>query len=93
MAKIRNRERLRAKLRALPDAIRAEIKPALERGAQEIADLAYHLAPVEGGADVRRHPPGGLRASIDWGYGPPPPSAILSGGAKKSPSGRSRQTC
>lgn len=74
MAKIRNRERLRAKLRALPDAIRAEIKPALEKGAQNIADLAFSLAPFESGA---------LRQSIDWSYGPPPQGARIGVGKKQ----------
>lgn len=76
MAKILNRERLRKKLLALAPAIRAEIKPALEKGAQEIVDLAVHLAPV--GATRA------LRNSIDWSYGNPPPGSVLHNGRKST---------
>lgn len=69
MAKIINRERLRAKLRAMPTEIRKDIKDALERGAQEIVDLQYHLAPVRTGH---------LRASIDWTWGDVPKGAVFS---------------
>lgn len=76
MAKILNRERLRAKLKALSPEIKRQIKPALERGAQEIADLAIHLVPVDTSA---------LKNSIDWTYGEPPDSAVLTGGRRKTP--------
>lgn len=75
MPKVLNRERLRRKLLALSPEIKKQIQPALERGAQEIADLAIHLVPVDTGA---------LKNSIDWGYGEPPDSAVLTGGRKTS---------
>lgn len=76
MPKILNRARLRRKLKALPEEVKRQIRPALERGAQEIADLAVHLAPVDTGA---------LRNSIDWAYGDPPDSAVLAGGKSGPP--------
>lgn len=68
MAKILNRDRLRAKLRALPEEIKKQIRPAMEKGAQEIVDLAIHLVPVDSGA---------LRNSIDWTWGPAPRGSIV----------------
>lgn len=48
--KIQNRDRLNAKLRALPAAAKAEIRKALETDAQEIVDLAKRFVPVKTGA-------------------------------------------
>lgn len=67
MPKVINRERLKRKLLALAPEIKKQIQPALEKGAQEIVDLATHLAPVDIGA---------LRNSIDWTWGPAPRGAI-----------------
>lgn len=75
MSSIQNRERLREKLRALPDAIRKEIQAPMEKSAQAITDLAIHLAP-------RRH--GALKNSIDWCFGDPPPAARLSNKVRKN---------
>lgn len=81
MPKIKNRDRLRRRLLALPKNIRDEIKPALEKGATEITELQYSLVPVDTGA---------LRASIDWAYGDPPEGAKLGGAkAKTAPEGSS----
>lgn len=63
MAKIINRERLRAKLRALPDNLRKNIVDPMEKSAQNIVDLAINLCPERTGA---------LRNSIDWNWGDPP---------------------
>jgi len=63
MAKIKNRARLRAKLRALPTEIKKHIIPALEKAAQEIVDMQHHLAPFKSGD---------LRNSIDWTWGAVP---------------------
>jgi len=80
MPKIKNRERLRRRLLALPPAIRNEIKPALEAGATEITELQYSLVP---------HDTGLLRSSIDWGYGEPPiDSKLGSKGDKTGPEGK-----
>lgn len=78
MPKIKNRERLRKKLLALPDNIRAEIKPALEAGATQITELQYALVPRKTGL---------LRSSIDWGYGDPPEGAKIGAGKKSPPTG------
>lgn len=77
MPKILNRERLRRKLRALPKEIKAQINPAMEKGAQEIADLAYRLAPKD---------EGDLRNSIDWTWGAAPRGSFgLSPGLHANP--------
>lgn len=58
--KIQNRDRLKAKLNALPDAVKAEIRKSLETSAGEIVDLAKRFAPVKTGA---------LNASIGYIFG------------------------
>lgn len=47
--KIRNRERLKRKLAALPKAARAEIVPALRKSADEITNAQQRFVPVEDG--------------------------------------------
>ena len=69
MAKIKNRARLRAKLRALPTEVKKHIIPAMAKAAQEIVDMQHHLAPYKSGA---------LRNSIDWTWGEVPRVAALS---------------
>jgi len=59
---------LRQKLRALPEAIKAKIRPAMEKGAQDIVDMAQHFVPV---GDSRA-----LLNSIDWSWGPAPKGSI-----------------
>ncbi|MFG1238008.1 HK97-gp10 family putative phage morphogenesis protein [Xanthobacter autotrophicus DSM 597] len=59
---------LRRKLRAIPDAAREEIRRAMEEAAQEVVNLARHLAPVDAGD---------LRDSIGWTWGDPPRGAIV----------------
>lgn len=77
MAKIKNLERLRAKLRALPLELKKGIITALAKGAQDINDLQYHLCPL--GAT------GHLRASIDWAWGEVPKGVSLSSHKAQSP--------
>lgn len=60
-------EQLRAKIRALPDAARAEIRRAMEQGADEMVGMAKRLVPVDSGA---------LRDSIGWTWGEPPKGSI-----------------
>jgi len=69
-AKVLNVQRLNRKLAALPDAAKAEIRPALEKSAQEIVALAKSLAPVD---------KGDLRASIGWTWGTAPKGSIKIG--------------
>ena len=68
MPKILGRDRLRKKLRALPVEIKKQINPTMEKGAQEIVDLAQHLVPV---GDSRS-----LLNSIDWTWGEVPRGSI-----------------
>lgn len=58
---------LRAKIRALPDAARAEIRAAMEKSADEMVAMAKRLVPVDSGA---------LRDSIGWTWGAPPKGSI-----------------
>lgn len=60
MAKIRNRQAVRAKLLALPEAIKESIRAPLEDGANSIVSLQKSLVPVNTGA---------LKDSIGWAYG------------------------
>lgn len=60
--KIRGRERLLAKMKALPPQVRSAIKQALAQGADEITNMQKRLVPVDSGD---------LRDSIaqTWGAG------------------------
>lgn len=51
--KIKNKDRLAAKLKALPDKARQEIRKALEVSAKEMSDVAESFAPIDSG-DLRR---------------------------------------
>lgn len=50
--KIQNRERLLAKMRALPAEVRSSIKQALAQGADEITEMQKRMAPAKSG-DLR----------------------------------------
>lgn len=65
--KVQGLEKLRAKMRALPDAVRGEIRAAMERGANEIVALAKTLVPVD---------QGDLRDSIGWTWGDAPTGSM-----------------
>ena len=65
MGKVINRERLIKKLKALPGALKNEIAPAMEQGAEEITALMRHLAPVLKTPHKGRRA-GELRESIGW---------------------------
>lgn len=71
-AKVLNVQRLNRKLAALPDVAKAEIRPALEKSAQEIVTLAKSLVPVD---------QGDLRDSIGWTWGSAPKGSIKIGAA------------
>jgi HK97 gp10 family phage protein len=71
--KIQGADRLKRKLRVLPKIAREEIRKALAQGAEEIADLARRLVPVD---------EGDLRASIGWTFGRPPKGSRILGQAK-----------
>ncbi len=59
---------LRKKIAALPEAMRAEIRAALEKGADEMVAMAKRLCPVDSGA---------LRDSIGWTWGEPPKGSVV----------------
>jgi HK97 gp10 family phage protein len=61
--KISNVDRLKRKLRAMPQAVKDEIRIALMESADEITDLAQSFVPVRTGA---------LRDSIRWRFGDVP---------------------
>lgn len=68
--KIEGRERLLAKMKALPGEVRSAIKQALAEGADEITDMQKRLAPVST-TGSHGNAPGALRDSIvqTWGGG------------------------
>jgi len=53
-------EKLRAKLRALPDEVRKEMRAAMTTGAEELVSMQKRLAPVDSGD---------LRDSIGYSFG------------------------
>ena len=55
--------RLKARMAAIPKAMRDAVKPAMEQSASEIVDLAKSLCPVDKGV---------LRDSIGWTWGSVP---------------------
>jgi hypothetical protein len=67
MARVLNRERLKRKLIAVPEFVKAEIKLAMEQSAQEIVKLAQQLVPVRDGD---------LHDSIGWTWGDAPKGSI-----------------
>jgi len=60
MAKISRRKELLRKMAAMPDNVRAAVKPAIRQGAEEVVAMQKRLAPVR---------TGDLRASITATYG------------------------
>lgn len=64
---VQNRERLLRKLAALPNAVKAPIRTALAKSADEIVALAKSLVAVD---------EGDLRNSIGWTWGAAPRGSI-----------------
>lgn len=60
MAKIDRRKELLRKLAALPDNVRAAVKPAIRQGAEEVVAMQKRLTPVRSG---------NLRASVTATFG------------------------
>lgn len=61
--KIQGLDRLKKKLRSFPEIVKAEIKTAMEQGAEEIVNLMKSLVAVDSGE---------LRDSIGWTWGDRP---------------------
>jgi HK97 gp10 family phage protein len=64
---IQGLESLRRKLNALPDAMRAEVRLAMQKGAEEIVQMARRLAPEASGD---------LKKSIGWTWGAAPQGSM-----------------
>lgn len=58
---------LQRKLRALPDVVKDEISKAMEKGAQDVVELAQALVPID---EME------LYESIGWTWGDPPRGSI-----------------
>lgn len=57
---VKGLDKLRAKLRRMPDEVRREIRGALEKNAEELTAMQKRLVPVDDGD---------LRDSIEWEWG------------------------
>lgn len=68
--RVLNRDRLKRKLLAVPEFVKAEIKLAMEQSAEEIVKLAQQLVPVRDGT---------LHDSIGWTWGDAPKGSISIG--------------
>lgn len=75
--RIQGVDRLKRKLRALPDAAREEIAKAMETSADDIVAHMKYYAPVD---------TGDLQMSISWTWGTAPKGAMVIG--KIKPSGK-----
>jgi len=58
--RVQNLDKLRAKLRRMPDEVKREIRGALEKNANELVQMQKRLVPVDDGD---------LRDSIQWEWG------------------------
>ena len=74
-AKIQGREKLLAKLRALPVSTRKHLRPAIEKGAQELVQMQKRMAPVDDGH---------LRDSVGYEMDETGLRAVVSAGGKKA---------
>ncbi|AXQ93203.1 HK97 gp10 family phage protein [Cereibacter azotoformans] len=75
MARILNLARLERKLRRLPTAALAEIKPAMEAAAKEMVAMMKSLVPEDTGA---------LKDSIGWTWGKAPKGSMVIAAVKAS---------
>lgn len=72
--RIQGVDRLKRKLRALPDAAREEIAKAMEQSANEIVALMKSLVPVD---------TGDAQMSIGWTWGDAPKGSMVLGTVRK----------
>jgi HK97 gp10 family phage protein len=75
---IQNLDRLRRKLKALPEAATLAIRPVMERIANDVVALAKNLVPVK---------TGDLRDSIGWTWGEAPKGTMVLGKVKAKTTG------
>ncbi len=71
--RIKGLDRLKRKLKRLPERAEAEIRKAIAASAQEIVEMAKRLVPVD---------QGDLRDSIGWTWGLAPEGSKILGSAK-----------
>jgi HK97 gp10 family phage protein len=67
-SKIQGLDRLRRKLKQMPEVIKEQIRQEMEKAAEQIVKMAKSLVPVDSGA---------LRDSIGWTWGDPPGGAMV----------------
>ena len=72
--KIQGLDRLRRKLRQMPEVVKEQIRQEMEKSADEIVRMAQGLVPVDSGA---------LRDSINWTWGDPPKGSMVLAAAKE----------
>lgn len=77
-SKVIGLDRLKRKMRKLPEAVEAEIRPVMQQSAHEIVDFAKGLVPVESGT---------LRESIGWTWGDAPEGAMVLGQVQRGGAG------
>ena len=65
---IKGLDRLNRKLKRFPSAVEAQIRAAMEKGADEVVAMMKRLAPADSGA---------LRDSINWRWGTTAPKGSL----------------
>lgn len=65
--------RFQRRMQAIPVEVRRVVRPAMERSAEEVCDIARGLCPVDDGK---------LRASIGWTWGAPPAGSIALGSVR-----------
>lgn len=67
--KIVGKQKFVSQIAAMPQAVKDEVRKALQLSAEETTDLMRRFAPVDSGT---------LRSSIDWTFGAPPAGAFSS---------------
>lgn len=93
MARVRlsGLDKLNRRLYKLPIEAEKHIRVAMEKGAQEIVDLAKSLAPLGKSTGVKSsNNPGALRDSIGWVWGSKAPKGSVSLGQVKGAGGVGR---
>lgn len=77
--KVSGVKELRKKLKALPPEIKLELESEMEKGANEVVQMAKRLVPVNTGR---------LRDSIGWTWGEPPKGSIAIAQSRPDPNAR-----
>lgn len=87
--KLSGLDKLNRKFQQLPPKAEKEIRIAMEKGAQEVVNLAKSLAPLGKASGVNSsNNPGALRDSIGWSWGDKAPRGSIKLGTVTNSSGR-----